>query len=690
VRAVLVGLGEAEAAVARELAARGHVVEVCAAPDPGGPRWLEDACDVVVDRWPGEGRSGFNSWAASACGGAFILTLVDGEPDHDTVAAVVAAGSDDVIARTALERSLVERIIVAEQAVIRRSARRKAEAVTVPDVAAQLEEQEHLRELAEELSTTLDSIGDAVIACDAAGAITRMNPVAERLTGWAFAEARGRQLDEIFKVVDGRTRAVVESPVARALRQEAPVALPHWVLLLREGGELPIADSCAPIRGGDGVVRGAVLVFRDMSAERRASEFEEKAQRQLFIAERMASVGTLAAGAAHEINNPLSFVISNLDIALEDIGASGNEPASLRLDQLQAMLSDARMGAERVRQIVRGLQTFSQNGDESRAAVELRPVLELAARMAGNEIRHRARLVEDFREIPLVEVDAARLGQVFVNLLVNAAQAMPDGQSETNEIRVSTSTDVAGRAIVEIEDTGHGIPAAIVSRVFDPFFTTKSVGLGTGLGLSISRNIVEGMGGEIAVQSDEGRGTTVRIVLPAAKNQQAVALAAAAARAPPAAARAIDILVVDDEIAIGTALRRMLHGHVVTVVARAQGALDLLTAGKTFDVIFSDLMMPDMTGMDFHEQAARRFPDAARRIVFVTGGAFTPAAAAFLARVPNRRLEKPLDLETLRTIVRAASQTMRAPFESGFVELRPQGTDGAWGTVVGGATPLPK
>jgi PAS domain S-box-containing protein len=654
------------------LAARGHVIENRSADDPIAPGWLEEPYDLVVDRWPGAGRLGFTSWATSACGDPFILTVIDGEPAQDIVAALLAGGTDDLIARTDLDGTLEERVLVIEHAVFRRLARKRAEAVTVEDLAAHLEETESLRDLAENLSTTLDSIGDGVIACDADGTVTRMNPVAEKLTGWTFAEAKGRSLEDIFTILNGETRGPLESPVHRALRQGAIVAMPsHSVLVRRDGSELPIADSCAPIKGADAVVRGGVLVFRDVSAEHRAREREEKSRRQLFLAERMASVGTLAAGAAHEINNPLGYVISNLDVAIEEVQAMTRRKSPARLDELSEMLTDARNGAERVRQIVRGLKTFSRNEEEQRTALELRPILELAANMAANEIRHRARLVTHFGAVPLVEADGARLGQVFLNLLINAAQALPDGQSETNEIRITTSTDTAGRAIVDVEDTGPGIPANLLGRVFDPFFTTKPVGIGTGLGLSISQNIVKGFGGEIAIQSKEGSGTIFRVSLPPAAVQELPRESVTKPSRPPAGGIA-EVLVVDDEPDLGKAFKRLLRGHSMTLVTRAQAALDLLAAGKTFDIIFSDLMMPEMSGMDFHEEALRRFPDAAERMVFVTGGAFTPAAIAFLARVSNERLEKPFEPATVRELVRAFSDRRKVPFESGTVELRPR------------------
>ncbi len=685
-RVLLVRLGEAQSAVIRfALEARDHTVAVRQGDDPAGSLWHEETYDLVVDRWPRPGRSGFTSWAASTSG-AFILTVVDGQPDHELCAKLLAAGSDDVIEESSLERHLYDRILVAETAVLRRLARRKEEAITHSDMTAQLAEQEGLRDLAENMTTTLTCIGDAVISCDAAAAVTWMNPVAEKLTESNVKDARNRPLHEIFKILDSETRAVVENPVARVLRHGGPPAPgTHWVLVRGDGSELRIADSCALLKGADNLVRGAVLVFRDVSAEHRASELQERTRRALFLAERMASIGTLAAGAAHEINNPLGYLISNLDITLEDIRASRESAVAVRLDELEEMIREARGGAERVRHIVQGLKTFSRNDEERRVVSELKPIVELAVAMTANEVRHRARLVMAFGPVPLVEADATHLGQVFINLLVNAAQALPDGQREANEIRITTSTDAAGQAIIAIKDTGPGIAANIFDRLFDPFFTTKAVGHGTGLGLSISQNIIRAMGGEIGVESDRSHGTTFRIVLPPAAIQELPRLVESS---PPLATRRARVLVVDDEAALGKVFHRILQEHDLTVVTRARDALDRLALGETFDVIFSDLMMPEMSGMDFFEEAARRFPTAAERMVFITGGAFTPDAIAFLAGTRNKKLEKPFDPETVRALVGMFSRRRSTPAVSGVVELRPK-EDASALTGTGEGRPAP-
>ena len=376
----------------------------------------------------------------------------------------------------------------------------------------------------------------------------------------------------------------------------------------------------------------------------------EALQARLVIADRMASIGTLAAGAAHEINNPLAYVTANIDMVLEEIGAMGGGSPSARFRDLETMLREARQGTERVRKIIRGLKTFSRLDEESRAVTDVRPIVELSINMAANEIRHRARLVTDYRQAPPVDIDGSRLGQVLVNLLVNAAQAIPEGAAEVNEIRVATSTDAEGRAVIEVRDTGAGIPAHIMKQIFDPFFTTKDVGEGTGLGLAISRNIVEGLGGEITVESKEGHGACFRVLLPPASRKQP-SEATVVERVTPATVRRTSVLVVDDEPAVGSTLARVLRAHDVVVVTNAREALELITSGREFDVILSDLMMPTMSGMDLYEALLQRAPASVERMVFMTGGAFTPAARAFLARVPNPRLEKPFDVSHVRAVV---------------------------------------
>ncbi|HEY6003566.1 MAG TPA: ATP-binding protein, partial [Anaeromyxobacter sp.] len=373
---------------------------------------------------------------------------------------------------------------------------------------------------------------------------------------------------------------------------------------------------------------------------------------QLLQADRMVAVGTLAAGVAHEINNPLAYVVAALQFVQDEMDGLAQELPGGRLQPVQEALSDAGEGARRVTTIVRDLKTFSRADEERRGPVELHAVIESSINIAFNEIKHRARLIKEYGAIPPVLANEARLGQVFLNLLINAAQAIPEGNADSNEIRVATRTDPCGRAIIEVSDTGTGIAADVMRHVFDPFFTTKPVGVGTGLGLFICRNIVTAIGGEIAAESRPGNGTLFRVTLPAApysQNDRADGSTTTVHFPRPRRGR---VLVVDDEPAVGSALRRLLQAeHDVVVLTSAGEARDRIVGGDRYDVILCDVMMPIMTGMDLHAELSARVPAQAARMILLTGGAFTSNTRRLLEGCPNRCLEKPLDSAELRALV---------------------------------------
>jgi CheY-like chemotaxis protein len=278
--------------------------------------------------------------------------------------------------------------------------------------------------------------------------------------------------------------------------------------------------------------------------------------------------------------------------------------------------------------------------------VELGPVLQSCINMAWNEIRHRARLERDFDRAPAVLGNEARLAQVFVNLLVNAAQAIPEGAAERNAIRVAARAAGDGLVVVEIRDTGQGIPPENLGRIFEPFYTTKPAGMGTGLGLSICKDIVESLGGRIDVESEPAVGTSVRVLLRAAEVQPP---APAPPPAPPPLPRR-RVLVVDDEPLIGAALRRALdREHDVTLVASARAGLDLVRRRQHFDAVVCDILMPEMGGPEFHRELQALDPALARHTLFLTAGAFTAAARAFLELPDVTWLEKPFELDGLRS-----------------------------------------
>jgi PAS domain S-box-containing protein len=355
----------------------------------------------------------------------------------------------------------------------------------------------------------LDKFFDLSLDCMAVagfdGFLKRVNPAWTRTLGWTAEELMARPSIELVHPDD--------RPATLAARED-----------LKDG--TPLTRFTNRYRCKDGTYRwfdwrsvtyadrGLVYaVARDVTAEREALEERQRIQAQLLTSERLAGIGRLAAGVAHEINNPLAFVTANLNSALREVRAHSEVEAE-DSEALAQLLTEARDGAERIGQIVRSLGTFARAGEDRRALVEVQPVMQLCLNLVHSELRRNARLVEAYGPTPVVEVDEARLSEVFMNLLVNAAQAIAPGNPEANEIRIETSTDASGRAAIDISDTGRGIPPRDLARIFDPFFTTRAGG--SGLGLSICHNLVTAMNGEVTVRSQEGRGSTFRVLLPAA------------------------------------------------------------------------------------------------------------------------------------------------------------------------------
>jgi signal transduction histidine kinase len=384
--------------------------------------------------------------------------------------------------------------------------------------------------------------------------------------------------------------------------------------------------------------------------------------RRVAQAERMVSLGTLAAGVAHEINNPLAYVIANLDYLSKH---ASEFVRSDRLAEVQPVLAEAMEGAERIRGVIQQVNVFSADDSEERRPLDVRAAIESAVKIAFNEIRHRARLVRDYRDVPSVMASEGRLTQVFTNLLVNAAQAIPEGNASSHAIRVATRTSEGGRAIVEVSDTGAGIPPQLLGRIFEPFFTTKRPGSGTGLGLSICYGIIHSCGGEITAESELGRGSTFRISLPPAEVRRPDAKPVSKSISP--LTRRARVLVIDDEPAILRAVARSLRrDHEVVTEESGKNALQRLESDRDFDVILCDLMMPTMSGSDVYEAVRSNHPGLERRIVFMTGGVFTDRAKDFLGLVPNACIAKPLELSRLNALIAESISDRYAAAEDGL------------------------
>ncbi len=485
-------------------------------------------------------------------------------------------------------------------------------------------------------------------------------PLARRVE--TAAELRAALTEQPWDVIlSDYTLPTFSGPEAHRVVREMKCDIPFLIVSGTAGEEVAVDAMRAGVH--DFLLKGhlgrlVAAIERELREAGIRTE-RRKMKDQLLIADRMASVGTLAAGIVHEIDNPLSVMSGNLEVlerqfqvlvdALRGRESALPPPVRDAIALFREASSDASEAARRVQLITRDLRLFSHPDEMKREPVDVHQVLESSVRMTQNALRGRAELVRRFRDVPLVEGHTARLGQVFVNLLVNAAQAIPDSGAREHTITLATSADDRG-VVVEVRDTGVGIAPDVLPHIFDLFFTTKPAGVGNGLGLAICHRIVTELGGSIEVQSPPGEGTTVRLRLRRAVGG-AAAGPLASAPAPGTERRRATILVIDDEPALGRVLPRLLAPHHVTVVERARDALERLQGGARFDVVLCDVMMPEMNGMQFHQELAHLRPEVADRVVFMSGGVFSPAVRAFFDEIPNRRLEKPLDIPGLRRLV---------------------------------------
>jgi signal transduction histidine kinase len=506
---------------------------------------------------------------------------------------------------------------------------------------------QHLAERERWFSTTLRAIGDGVVACDEARRVTFLNEAAERMLSCDEGAARGRLLGELLEL--GAERL---DELAQSLAQRRPVQLMLEIKSTAVQPTLLLAGTVAPILHG-GRVLGSVLVLHDVTAQRRRDE-------QLALTDRLSSLGTLVASVAHEINNPLAYTLGNLSLSVTELDKIHEKlpDAALReaLEHVIRGLREAEEGAGRVANTVKELRAFGRVEERSQRPVDPRACVDWALRLTGNQLLHQARLLTDLRNVPTVNANELKLSQVVVNLLTNAAQALT-GEREDNEVRVATWTDERGGAVIEVEDNGQGMSEDVRLAVFEPFFTTKAAGHGTGLGLSICKNIVDGFGGDISVESAPGKGSRFRVRLPGAQAEPPPRAITPTTSLPPPLSFAPEgaapkVLVIDDEPMIRKLVARLLAGrHRVTCADSVRAALAQLNESADFDVILCDLMMPGESGMDFFSVLRRLYPELLARVAFITGGAVTPDTTKFLETAARPVLNKPFNAQTLAAFV---------------------------------------
>jgi len=477
------------------------------------------------------------------------------------------------------------------------------------------------------LRSLIDRAGDALVVLDPNLAMVHVNPEAERL----FGRLSGRAIEQVLAHArDAQPEGEVEVD-----RADGPVCRLRWKLV--EG------------HWNGGPARFVLL--RDLTTDVAAFLLQER----LAHTERLAAIGTMAAGVAHEINNPLATVIGSRDLAerVLDQAADEDDPAR-SIAETREMLQDMREGLERIRLIVRDLAQFSRGDHAHAEEVDLDEVVRATCHLIGNQLRHRARLQIELGGVPTLPGVRVKIAQVVTNLLLNAIQALDEGRTSAHRILVRTWSD-AEHVHLLVEDTGCGIPAEARERVFEPFFTTKADRQGTGLGLALSSQIVAAHGGCIRFESTVGVGTRFFVDLPFGG-------AAAPAPAPLPQAPACDscrpqdprpvvrprVLAVDDEPGILELLElAFVDDYQVVAAASGPEALRLLERGDDFDVVLCDLMMPEVDGIALYEYLRRARPELAERTIFLSGGAFSERAQRFLRDGRHRLIEKPFRFEQI-------------------------------------------
>ncbi len=500
--------------------------------------------------------------------------------------------------------------------------------------------------------TLFEESKDAVFISIPGGRLVDVNSAAVEMFGYSSKEEILQVPSWDFLIHDDDAQAGHELMMRQGFLRDFEIEVRR-----KDGERITVLVTASAVRDEQGNVIEVRGVSRDVTGQRRL-------EAQLRQSQKLEAVGRLAAGVAHEVNNPLTYVLSHLEALQKELPDLTKNPALH--SEASARVSEALEGAERVRRIVRDLKSFSRVDDEERTVVDLNRAVEKSVRLAANQIRQRARLVQELGEGPRVLADESRLSQVVLNLVMNAAQAIEEGHADRNEIRLRTWASSV-EAFLEVADTGKGIPPEHLEKLFDPFFTTKPVGEGLGLGLAICHNIVTSYEGRIDVESQQGTGSRFVARFPLAPPEaQSVPSATEKPAGPPQSFRRGRVLVVDDEPLVRSAAAMILRGkHEVIEAGSGREALAMLDRDPAFDAVLCDLMMPDTSGVEVYRILVDRSPELARRIVFMTGGAFTRGAEEFLRQVPNSSVDKPFAAADLLTVIQNAIATPRNGGESG-------------------------
>ncbi len=505
-----------------------------------------------------------------------------------------------------------------------------------------------LHGLKQHLDALHEGIGDAVVGVDDEMRVYFLNSMALEIFELNEENSLARPVADVLQIpLEHPLLVRIRDALLGGPRQGRPLTFDCRDYSLR----VTVSNVMSP----DGRAT-ALIIARDISDLKAAEEARLTIEARLHEADKLASLGNLMASVSHEVNNPLAALMPNLKVLgnhfatlAERLCASGEalpEELETALTEAPALLTESGEAIERIRTVASQMLAFADPTAGAGTLTRIEDLLEGALALLANEVRGRATIRKDFAETPKLIVDRTRLSQAFLNVLLNAVQALEDGNPTRDFIQVTTRVEDGGVRI-EVSNSGPAIPPAVLARVFQPFFTTRPAGKGAGLGLSITSDTVRRHGGFIAATSSENTPTMFRIWLPV-DTGLALTQPRDVDSTPPRAAR---ILIVDDDKLVRNSLRRILERHHdVTVASNGQRALELF-GEQSFDVVLCDLIMPEMSGMDLFQNVKRQNPEQARRFVFLTGGTSIEVARNFLARVPNPRAYKPLSGDDIATLV---------------------------------------
>lgn len=442
-------------------------------------------------------------------------------------------------------------------------------------------------------------------------------------------------------------RAAVRAAIAHTQATHESYRL--QLRIIREDGVERTVESRGDVEVDDaGTIVGLFGVFQDVTEQSLLRE-------RLRHVDRLTSVGVLASGVAHEVNNPLTYVIQDA-VQLEDrLDELADWMPQRQLTELTRLAREIRDGARRIKRIVRGLREVAAPDLGTQELIDLRLAAALARQRTELDWRYRAGVEIDVpADLPLLRGEETHVQQVLRNLVVNAAHAMPEGEAALNTIWISAGRCGPTGIWLEVADDGVGMSAEVLARATDPFYSTKAELGGTGLGLYLVQGLVESLGGTMAIRSEPGQGTTVRLELPGTERPAPGAAPAGPppARLPEPAAEAVRarVFVIDDQPQVARAIGNMIRGHDVAVFTEPEAALAAIDGGDRPDVLFCDLMMPGLTGKDVYDALD---PVLRERFWLVTGGGVTATTRRFQASLGDRVLLKPPEARRLREVVSA-------------------------------------